>query len=89
MFQVTDIRALQYKPSGEILYKLRFSEDWVYLPHRIDNNVIPKSIATLRQLHSNRLKITKRKYNDLQELKLTMPTDYHHYYDNIPHETNT
>ncbi|KAF9810155.1 hypothetical protein SFRURICE_012188, partial [Spodoptera frugiperda] len=31
---VTDIRALQYKPSGEIFYKLRFGDEWKLLNQR-------------------------------------------------------
>ncbi|CAG9792708.1 unnamed protein product [Diatraea saccharalis] len=31
---VTDLRAMKYKPNGDILIKLNFDEDWMALPQR-------------------------------------------------------
>lgn len=82
--RVTDIRALQYGPAGEILYKLRFGDEWTDVPQRKSaiNNV---SFQELPHLHENRLLIKERKYQDLQQIKIVMPGDYHHFYDNLPH----
>ncbi|KAG8251931.1 hypothetical protein J6590_069594 [Homalodisca vitripennis] len=38
----------------------------------------------LPSLHKTRLKIKKRKYNDLQDLKAIVPSDYHRFYDDLP-----
>ncbi|KAG8333225.1 hypothetical protein J6590_005982 [Homalodisca vitripennis] len=37
------------------------------------------------QLYSARLKIPRSKFNHLQELKMILPSDYHAFYDNLPH----
>lgn len=39
----------------------------------------------LQLLHENRVSIKKRKYEDLQQIKLTLPVDYHEFYDNLPY----
>lgn len=38
------------------------------------------------QLYSSRLKIPRSKFNHLQELKMILCSDYHSFYDNLPHE---
>lgn len=38
------------------------------------------------QLYTSRRKIPRSKYNHLQELKQTMPSDYHSFYDSLPTE---
>lgn len=83
---VTDIRALKYMPDGQILYKLKFSDLWTTLPQRKNVKVIPKELNCLPNLYNNRLKVTKRKFDDLQSLKNSMPKDFHNYYDSIPYE---
>ncbi|CAG4931564.1 unnamed protein product [Parnassius apollo] len=83
--KVTDIRALQYK-TGNIYFKLRFTDEWQLLPQRRNENITVKPIESLPDLHRSRLKINSRKFNDLQELKNTLSSDYRDYYDNIPHE---
>uniref|UniRef100_A0A6P7H2S5 Uncharacterized protein LOC114346239 n=1 Tax=Diabrotica virgifera virgifera TaxID=50390 RepID=A0A6P7H2S5_DIAVI len=83
--KVTDIRALQYK-QGNLYFKLRFTDEWQLLPQRCDKRVSVKPIESLPNLHENRLKISSRKFKDLQQLKSTLPVDYRDYYDNVPHE---
>jgi len=78
---VTDLRAIQYNPSGIINYKLSFDDDWTELPHR-PQVVISKPKP---RLFNERIKITTRKYNDLQELKEVLPADCHSFYDLMPH----
>lgn len=84
--KVTDIRGLKYIPNGDICYKLRFNDNWRLLPQRIDRQVIALEWSNLKQLHQERIKITAKKFEDLQYLKSTLPKDHHHFYDNIPHE---
>ncbi|XP_050514864.1 uncharacterized protein LOC126890077 [Diabrotica virgifera virgifera] len=83
--KVTDIRALQYK-QGNLYFKLRFTDEWQLLPQRCDKRVSVKPIESLPNLHENQLKISSRKFKDLQQLKSTLPVDYRDYYDNVPHE---
>lgn len=40
--------------------------------------------ADFPNLYNSRLKITEAKYNHLQELKMTIPGDYHCFYDELP-----
>lgn len=84
---VSDLKALKYFKDG-IFFKLRHTEDWQTLPVRLNmSNVVPISSIALPQLHKNRLKIKKEKFQHLQQLKLSMERDYHDFYDKLPHET--
>ena len=82
---MNDIRALQYQPNGSVFYKLRFTEEWRLLPQRREL-LHSKEFDQLPSLHSNRLPLTARKFQDLQDLKTTIPSDYHSYYNNLPHK---
>lgn len=79
---VVDIRALKYTDK-EILYKLRFSDGWKKLPLRIPSTV--QTSHDIPILYKERLPIKSSKYQDLQALKLSLPLDYHSFYDNLPH----
>lgn len=81
--KVTDIRGLKYMPSGEISYKLNFSDAYKPLNQRKFANT---PVKNLTNLYKERRKITKKKYLDLQQLKTAMPKDYQTFYDNLPHE---
>ncbi|CAH1106872.1 unnamed protein product [Psylliodes chrysocephalus] len=83
-FTVNEYRALQYSPNGSVCYKLRFGDEWKLLPQRREL-LLPRQFDNLPTLHSNRLPLNCLKFNDLQELKITIPFDYHSYYDNLPH----
>ena len=72
---VTDIRALRYSPDGSIHYKLRFSEDWTLLPHR-RSKVTPREFEMLPQLYTERLNISKTKFDHFQSLKNSMHADH-------------
>lgn len=85
-YQVTDIRALQYTASGEIFYKLRFSEEYKLLQQRRNARINKTPLENIPILYTDRRKITKKKFLDLQQLKNAMPRDYQNYYDNLPHE---
>ncbi|CAG9786483.1 unnamed protein product [Diatraea saccharalis] len=84
--KVTDIRALRYESVGSVLYKTWYKHEWQPLPQRRSLQVHPCEVSNLSQLHQNRRKITLRKFQDLQEIKKTLMSDYHKYYDDLPHE---
>ena len=43
-------------------------------------------IAEYPRLFLAQLKITNRKWSDIQELKAVIPADCHSFYDNLPHD---
>ncbi|KAK7102050.1 hypothetical protein V1264_020337 [Littorina saxatilis] len=80
---VTDIRALRYSPCGTISYKLMLSDGWQVLPRR------PAKVAedvVIPNLYQQPRRIKKKKWQDLQELKLVLPTEYHSFYEGLQHE---
>ncbi|BES91079.1 Hypothetical protein NTJ_03889 [Nesidiocoris tenuis] len=78
---VTNLRWLQYEPTGQIKYKLAFQDELRDLPHR------PKTVKPLfPPAYTSRPSIPMDKYTDLQALKTLMPSDTHEWYDAIPHE---
>ncbi|XP_050060947.1 uncharacterized protein LOC126551490 [Aphis gossypii] len=83
---VTNLKAIKYEPDRQIKYKLRFTEeDWSTLKLKNSKQIAVK-FDELPQLHNDRLKIKKEKYEHLQQLKLTMEKDYHAFFDNLPKE---
>ena len=80
---VTDIRGLQYKPNGDVNYRLRHSDEWKALPCRRPAAKLP---AKAKMLYSQSLKLSARKYQHLQELKELIPADYHAFYDSLAHD---
>jgi hypothetical protein len=84
--KVTDIRALRYTPEGEIYYKASFVDEWKRIPQRKNTKIKTHSWEQLKQLYTERRKITAKKYEDLQAIKKTLPVDYHKFYDDLPHE---
>lgn len=81
---VTQLRALMYLPNGRIMYKTDFNDEYCDLPTKI----IPynSAIHEPKQLHSESIKITKSKYEHLQQLKAVIPSKYHKFYDELKHE---
>lgn len=80
---VVDIKALHYDPTGEILYKLKFSDEWKPLPiKRGESTKIEKDPVSL---HANQIPIAASKFQHLQELKRYIRADYHAFYDALPH----
>lgn len=84
--KVTDIRALKYTPEGEIFYKIEFSDEWTSIPQRKNTKIEKHDWYQLDQLYTERLKITAKKFADLQAIKKTLSVDYHKFYDDLPHE---
>lgn len=56
------------------------------IPQRRDNNTTIKTWNQLPPLYSSRRRIKKKKFEDLQQLKRSIPIDFHDFYDNIPFE---
>ncbi|XP_036340385.1 uncharacterized protein LOC118749699 [Rhagoletis pomonella] len=78
---VNMIRALAYDPSGIIYYKTNINDDYNVLPQRTQQKF--RDIEP-SQLHTERIPISKKKWEHLQELKFLLPADCHSFYDNIP-----
>lgn len=76
------IRALGYDPSGIIYYKINIKENYNPLPQCTQQNF---EYAEPSQLHTDRIKISKKKWDHLQDLKFLLPSDCHSFYDNIPY----
>lgn len=83
---MTDLRALKYVPTGEIFYKLRFPEEFQMLDQRRNKSQAAIAFENIPGQYNERIKITKKKYSDLQLLKNSMPKDYQTFYDNLPHD---
>ena len=78
---VVNIRQFRYKPDGQIDINLTYSDaNWGALPHNITLRYIDAP-----QLYTTPVKISYAKYNHLQEIKMTIPKEFHHFYDNIDH----
>lgn len=63
--RVVDVRAFRYLPEGKMQFKLNFADEWEDLPQRQDKNVSPMLFNNLPSLYKERVKIKKRKFNDL------------------------
>ena len=82
---VMDIRQLKYTPDGTIFYKLTHdvNDEFQELPamRRLGKPTYPE----YKQLYPAPRPITYRKWQHLQELKCTIPSFFHSYYDDLPH----
>lgn len=83
---VQDLRLLHYDPNGEISFKTDFDDDLKPLPRR------PKTptcgYEKIEALYMEELKISAKRYKDLQDLKVVLPAKTHGFYDNLKHELN-
>ncbi|GFR65552.1 hypothetical protein ElyMa_001950300 [Elysia marginata] len=81
--KVSDVCAYRYALNDvgapQILYKLDWMDDWHELPTRL--NTDRKRWVSL---FTERLAITKRKFQDLQAMKSVMPESVHHFFDSLP-----
>lgn len=80
---VTNLREIHYFPHGEIGYKINFVDEIKVLPQRL-KEVVPYKQAL--KLFPARLKITKQKFEHLQDIKSTLPQEYHGFYNNLQYE---
>lgn len=75
---VINLRALKYTFNDGVQYKLCFDEEWQLLRHRkLRPQVQHNDNILLPGLYNQQLPISKRKYDDLQDLKRMIPADYH------------
>ncbi len=84
---VIDIRAIQYLPSGEVLYKLNHSEpQWneLQVTWSTRQNVLHGQVA-VAALYEHPPLISSAKYAHLQEMLTLIPADYHDFYGSLPH----
>lgn len=80
---VQDIRAIRYESDGNVSYKLRHSQpEWEKLPQRRNLHNL-QGVMDTPNLYSEPLPLAKSKWNDLQQMKSIMPTDYHPFYDSL------
>jgi len=96
---VTDVVALCYRPTGEILYKLSFDKQWQLLPVArssfikktsqpdATNSALSRSPTPL-PLYKSSIPIKTAKFVHLQELKTVLHRDYHNFYDSLEHICN-
>lgn len=82
---VSDVCAYRYALTDvgapQICYKLQWMDGWHELPTRLivdRKHWIP--------LFTERLPITKRKFQDLQAMKSVMPETVHHFFDSLPNK---
>lgn len=65
-----------------------FDDELHPLPHRPTSINSIKQINSLQKLYAARIPITKRKYQDLQDLKSVLPSNCHSFYDDLPHSNH-
>jgi len=79
--KVNDLSALKYTDSLEVYFKVKNTTcDWRLLPHRVHHEDL-----SLTPMFESALKLTERKFQDLQSLKSVIPSENHPFYDNLPH----
>lgn len=80
---VSNLREIHYFPNGRIKYKIHFDDVLQDLPQRSREIHQNKEASKLFQ---TRLKIKRKKFNDLQDIKTTLDKDIHSFYDDLPYE---
>lgn len=59
--KVTDLRCLQYLPTGEIHYKIHYTDDWKILQQKRNQHIRSMPFNDLPRLHDDSCRITKKK----------------------------
>lgn len=80
---VNDLKAIKYSPNKEIHFKLNHTDDWSLLYKRPNKTAKHIPNDSLPSLYSGPREITKDKFNNLQELKCILLSDFHSFYDNL------
>ena len=70
-------------PDPKIEFKINYEDEFKVLPQRMK---LQRGPCELTQLHREKLKIKKSKFEHLQQLKDVIPRIYHQFYDELPHE---
>lgn len=82
--KVNDVKVFKYSPEGKIFFKLNHDEEYAELPCR-QKNAKNDDALPVRKLYENRIKLTRRKFNDLQDLTSVLPLEVKDFYSNLPH----
>lgn len=82
-FTVNMLRALAYEPSGSVYFKTDITDGYEFLPHRSKSPIkdIPPD-----SLNKEKIAITKKKWDHLQDLKKFLPADCRLFYDNLSYK---
>lgn len=78
------LRALAYDASENIYFKTNITDQYELLPQRSKfgiEDIIPGP------LYKEKIAISKKKWDHLQDLKKLLPADCFHFYDNLPYKT--
>ena len=82
---VSDLCAYKYLTTEgghpTIQYKLHWYEDWTLLPSRLSSEE-----KTWQPMFTDKLRITARKFQDLQGMKHVLPQHAQTFYDSLPHQ---
>ena len=80
---VSDIRVLKYTGDGKVMYRTSHSGSEEELPQPRKPN--ETSDGCIQPLYKHPLPLKRTKFQHLQQLKMVMPSDYHAFYDGLPH----
>jgi hypothetical protein len=75
-------RALKFTGDGNVVFKTSFGAPLMDCPNR--RALKPLPAVQVNTMYTERLKITFRS-SDIQSMKLVMPMNYHHFFDDLPH----
>lgn len=78
------LRALGYDPSGVIYFKTNINDEYQLLPQRAK---VYNEDTNPGQLYEEKIPLSKKKWEHLQDLKKFLPKDCHYFYDELPHKT--
>lgn len=81
---VQDLRVLEYSPNGVISFKTNFDDPLQPLPHKPKKPTV--SYDQLEPLYTEEIKISAKRYKDLQDLKVVLSKNSHIFYDQLKHE---
>ncbi|XP_075155531.1 uncharacterized protein LOC142228881 [Haematobia irritans] len=77
------LRALGYDNSGSLYYKTDICAEYEILPQR---RATTYKSAQPSPLYSNKIELSKKKWDHLQDLKNLLPKDCHHFYEQLPYK---
>ncbi|XP_050322620.1 uncharacterized protein LOC126754569 [Bactrocera neohumeralis] len=81
---VSMLRALAYDSSGSIYFKTNVTDEYQLLPQR---SRFPIENVSPDCLYKEKIAISKKKWDHLQDLKKFLQADCHSFYDNLPYKT--
>lgn len=81
---VQNLRVLDYSSNGVISFKTNFDDILQPLPRKPKNPTM--SYDQLEPLYKEEIKISAKRFKDLQDLKVVLPKKSHGFYDRLQHE---